>query len=197
MGEYMASTRLTKEIKETIALKIAKELFVPSLLERWKIVEVQFTSLVKEIFADFDWEHVEPYRKYIRWHDKIVLAEVPSEWHIHGDVFRNHCGLPAIECIHLGFEYPSLNIGTVYLDSAYKKRAEAILRPYMLQYFIAKKYYKDIQQILLGLATYKQLEDTVPELTKYLPQTAVKAVTALVPIEQINRVRNLLQKEAI
>jgi hypothetical protein len=81
------------------------------------------------------------------------------------------------------------------LDSAYKKRAEDILRPYMVKYFTAKKYYEDIQQILLGLNTYKQLEETVPELMKYLPRTTSEVVTALVPIEQINRIRNMLQKE--
>jgi hypothetical protein len=81
------------------------------------------------------------------------------------------------------------------LDSAYKKRAEDILRPYMVKYFTAKKYYEDIQQVLLGLNTYKQLGETVPELMKYLPRTTTKAVTALVPIEQINRIRNMLQKK--
>jgi hypothetical protein len=64
----------------------------------------------------------------------------------------------------------------------------------MIEYFTGRKYYEDIQQILLGLNTYKQLEETVPELAKYLPRTTAEAVTALVPIEQINRVRNLLRQ---
>jgi hypothetical protein len=83
------------------------------------------------------------------------------------------------------------------LDRTFQKRAEDILRPYMIKYFSARKYYADIVQILLGLSTYKQLEATVPELMAYLPKTETAKVTALVPIEQINRVRNLFQKEAV
>jgi hypothetical protein len=67
----------------------------------------------------------------------------------------------------------------------------------MVEYFTAKKYYEDIQQILLGLHTCKQLEEIVPELMKYLPGTTAEAVTALVPIEQINRIRSLWQKEKV
>jgi hypothetical protein len=45
--------------------------------------------------------------------------------------------------------------------------------------------------------TAKQLEETIPEFMKYLPGTTAEVVTALVPIEQINRIRNILQKETV
>jgi hypothetical protein len=61
----------------------------------------------------------------------------------------------------------------------------------MLKYFTARKAYESIKQVLLGINTHKQLEETVPELTKYLPKTVIETVGALVPIEQINRVRAL------
>ena len=177
--------------------RAVRNLFRDSLLESWKTVEAQFTDLVEHIFEDFDWEHVEPYRKFICWHNAVRLASVPGEWEIQWDDFRKACGLPSISCITISFEYPSKHEYADYLDSAYRKQAEAILRQYMVQYFTARKYYEDIRQILLGITTYKQLEDVVPELVKYLSSTKTEPVKALVPIEQINRVRNLLQKEAV
>jgi predicted aldo/keto reductase-like oxidoreductase len=63
----------------------------------------------------------------------------------------------------------------------------------MVQYLTAEKYYEEIKQVLLGINTRKQLEDTIPELAKFAPETAAGEVTALVPIEQINRVRSFLQ----
>jgi hypothetical protein len=193
----MASTRLTNVVKDDLAKRAAKDLFMLPLRECWETVEVQFSSLVQEIFKDFDWEHVEPYRTFINWHSEILLNNIPGEWQIHWDGFRQVCDLPEIACIELSCTYPSRRAAIDYLDGAYKKRAEDILRPYMAKYFTAKKYYEDIQQILRGLTSYTQLEEIVPELVKYLPRTATEAVTALVPIEQINRVRNLLQKEAV
>jgi hypothetical protein len=191
----MAVTKLTKAVKEDVAKRAAKDLFILPLRKCWETVEVEFSSMVKDIFKDFDWEHVEPYREFIHWHDEIMLSNIPGEWQIHWDDVRKICDLPSIGCIELSFEYPSDELNSEYLDSAYKKRAEDILRPYMVKYFTAKKYCEDIQQILLGINTYKQLEETVPELMKYLPRTTAEAVTALVPIEQINRIRNMLQKE--
>jgi hypothetical protein len=193
----MATIKLTKAIKEAVAKRAAKDLFMIPLRDCWETVEGQFCNLVKEMFKDFDWEHVEPYRKFIRWHDEIRFCSLPGEWRIYDDGFRRMCALPAIECVELSFEYPSQNYNPDYLGDEYRKHAEDILRPYMVKYFTARKYYEDIQQVLLGINTYKQLEETVPELMKYLPETATEAVTALVPIEQINRIRNLLQREAV
>jgi hypothetical protein len=194
----MAVKKLTKAVKAEIAKRAARELFKPDLLELWKTTEEQLSGLVWESFADFDWDHVTPYRQYINWHDEITLAKVPAAWGRHyWDDFRTICELPAITCIHLPFEYPSQEKGYDYLDASFQKRAEDILRPYMVRYFTAKKYYEDIQHILLGLNTYTQVEDVVPELAKYLPRTETEAVTALVPIEQINRIRNLLQGEVV
>jgi hypothetical protein len=193
----MASTRLTNSVKEDLAKRAAKDLFRLPLCECWETVEAQFSSLVEEIFKDFDREHVEPYREFIHWHREIMLCSLSGAWQIHWDDFRRTCSLPDIECIQLSCEYPSRNLSPEYLDDAYKKRAEDILRPYMVKYLTAKKSYEGIKQILLGLTTYKQLEEIIPELVQYLPKTATEAVTALVPVEQINRIRSLLQKEAV
>jgi hypothetical protein len=191
----MATVKLTKTIKESIAINAIKELFVPSLRECWKSVEAQFSDLVKEVFKDFDWEHVGPYRGFINWYDEIRLYGIPEKWNIYWDKFREVFDLPSISSIHILFEYPSAGYNSDSLDNAYWKRAEGILRPYMIQYFIAKERYEDIGRVLLGLSTWKQLEDTVPELVKYAPKIEARAATALVPIAQINRVRNFLRKE--
>jgi hypothetical protein len=193
----MASIRLTKTVKEDIAVRAARDLFVLPLRERWETVEAQFSSLVKDIYKDFDWEHAEPYREFINWYSEIRLSSLPGEWQIHWDDFRKVLNLPGTECLELSFSHPSRKYYSEYLDSAYKERAEDILRPYIVEYLTARKYYEDIKQILLGLNTCKQLEETVPELAKYLPGTAAGAVTALVPIEQIYRIRSLWQKEAV
>jgi hypothetical protein len=191
----MSAVKMTKAVKESVAINAARDLFLPSLLERWRKVQEQFTGLVKETFKDFDWEHVEPYRKYMHWHSAICLYNLPAEWQIHWDRFRGNLGLPDVAAIDIDFEYASRNSGYAdCLDSAYKKQAEDILRPYMAEYFLARKYYDDVGQILLGIGTSKQLEDVVPELVKYLPATASGAATALAPIEQINRVRAMTQK---
>ena len=191
----MKAGRLTNAIRKSIVERAVKDSFADSLLECWKTVEAQFTDLVKDCFKDFDWEHVEPYRGYIHWHEEIYLNRYPGEWSIHWDDFRGVCGLPSINHIDISFKYPSKSSSADFLNDGYQKQAEDILRSYMVKYFTARKYYEDIQQILLGITTYKQLEDIVPELAKYLPKTSSEAVTALIPIEQVNRVRNLLQKE--
>jgi hypothetical protein len=116
----MASTKLTKAVKESIAIKAVKDLFIIPLRECWKTVEVQFSSLVEDIYKDFDWEHVEPYREYINWYNRIGICSIPSEWQIHWDDLRRICDLPSIECIKLSFAYPSRSHSFEYLDSAYK-----------------------------------------------------------------------------
>jgi hypothetical protein len=189
----MAAARLTKAVKEDIARASTRALFEASLREYWKIVEEQFTSLSKEIFKDFDWEHVAPYRTYMDWDTAVQLSGLPAEWQVHWDTVRAFLKLPSIDRIQINFEYPSR--GNAFLDSAYRKQAEGILRPYMIKYFAARKYFEDVRQILIGITTYKQLEESVPELMQYVPNAEVMTVTSLVPIEQINRVRALLQKE--
>jgi hypothetical protein len=188
---------LTKAIKENIAKQAVKELFVPSLLEAWKDVEAQFSSLVKDIFSDFDWEHVEAYRDYMNWHNEIKLSNLPREWQIYWDDFRRMYSLPSVSSIELSFEYPSPDAYLDELDAKYQQRAEDILRPYMIKYLTAKTFYKEVNQTLLGITTSKQLEEMVPELGKYVPKTETGTITALVPIEQISRIRRVLQKEAV
>jgi hypothetical protein len=190
------SSRLTKAVKADIAGRAVKDLFASFLRKHWESAEVQLNDLVKESFADFDWAHVKPHRKFIHWHNEICLSSLPAEWEIQWDEFRRVCGLNSIFHISLSFEYPSKDERIGCLDYAYHKQVVDILRPYLIQYFTARKYYEDIQQVLLGLSTYKQLEETVPELAKYVPRTTTGTVTALVPIQQIDRIRGLLQKEA-
>ena len=191
----MKTRKLTNAIRASILDSVAKDLFKVPLQQGWKIVESQFTDLVKGIYKDFDWGHVEPYRKFMHWHKKILLLSLPEGWNNCWCGLRSACSLPVANSVDIDFEYPSRNINADFLEKKYQKQAEGILRPYMVRYLAAKKYYEDVKQLLLGITTSKQLRDVVPELAKYLPDTETAAVTALVPIEQINRVRNLLRKE--
>jgi len=187
--------KLTKTIRESIAKKAVLDLLVPALLEQFESVKVGIFALVKDQFKDFDWEHVEPYRGYIDWTSHIHIRKLHGEWCIGNDEFRRVCGLPLVGDIKLPFEIPCSSgcCWSVYLDDSYKEKVEDILRPYMVQYLTAEKVFKNIKQVLLGINTFKQLEDTLPELVKYLPERATRGTTALVPIEQINRVKVLFQ----
>jgi len=182
--------KLTNAIREDIAKKAVMDLFVPALLEQFESVKEGIFALVKDQYKDFDWEHVEPYKEYIEWCEDICIDGLPGEWNIDYRDFRVACKLPAVSRFNLPFKIPATR-SYVYLDGSYKKQAEDILRPYMIQYLTAEKSFKDIRQVLLGINTLKQLEDTLPELVKYLPRTSAGEVTALVPIEQISRVRAL------
>jgi len=186
--------KLTKAIREDIAKKAVMDLFVPALLKQFEAVKEGIFALVKDQYKDFDWEHVEPYKKYIEWRETIHIEELPGEWKItHFDTFKKMCGLPGVYCFDLPFRIPTTT-GVAYLDNSYKNKVEDILRPYMIQYFTAKKAFENIQQVLRGINTTKQIEDMLPEFKKYLPIDTEK-ITALVPIEQINRVKMLFQQK--
>jgi len=186
--------KLTNAVREDIAKRAAMDLFVPALLKQFESIVEDIFALVKDQFKDFDFEHVGPYKEYIQWEDSIYIYGLPGKWNIHNDEFRRKCGLPEIRWLQLPFEIPTKG-GSVYLDSSYEKKVEEILHPYMVQYFTAQKSYEDIRQMLLSVGTFRQLEDTLPELVKYLPYGAIGETTALVPIELINRVKKLFQQK--
>jgi hypothetical protein len=190
----MGSMVLRKSVKESIAKRAVEELFVPSLLEQWKRAEAEFSELMTSLYKDFDWEHVEPYRQFMNWHDEITLTHVPCEWNsVSWSEFQRTFNLPYIKRVQLSFKYPWNREYPYSLGQEFDAPVENILRPYVVQYLTAEKYYEEIKQVLLGINTRKQLEDTIPELVKFAPETVAGEVTALVPIEQINRVRSFLQ----
>jgi hypothetical protein len=161
--------KLTGAVCRSIAEKAAKDLFASELLEQFKIAEKQIIALVKKSYEDFDYEHVEPYRRYIEWHDKIGLV-LPKEWYFGRDAFAVACGLPSISRFKLPFQIPFQILPNqsacfiIYLDDRYTEQALDILRPYVVKYLTAKEAYEGIKETLFGLNTYKQLEDTIPEL---------------------------------
>ena len=185
--------KLTVALKEKIAGDAARDLFAEPLLKQFVDVQANMENLVMESFSDFDFKNAKPYQEYINWHEGIRIPDIPGEWEIHWHDFKRECKLPSIEHFDLPFKIPSKRDVhlAVYLDKKYHKKAMAILRPYMINYLTAEKAYDEIKQVLLGVNTSKQLEESLPELAKYLPNAADGAVTALVPIEQINRVRSL------
>lgn len=194
----MASIRLTKEIKKEVSRGVVMDLFVPALSEKWKLVQEQFSSLIEGRFKDFDWEHVEPYREFIRWDNTVIISGLPGDWRQQNGEFRRSFNTPDIKYIDLTFTYPSEGAGCLYLDYSNKdvqKQIHDILHPYAVDVITALRYYTELQQVLLGVSTYKQLEVVIPECLKYTPYRVFGPGTALVPIEQINRVRSMFQKK--
>ena len=185
--------KLTMALKEKIAGDAARDLFAEPLLKQFSDVQAKIENLVRDSYSDFDFKNVEPYQEYINWHEHIKIPDIPGDWGISRDAFRRACGLPIIEYFDLPFKIPSDGAYTPYLAETHHKKAVEIIRPYMINYFAARKAYDEIKRVLLGVNTSKQLEESLPELAKYLPNAADGAVTALVPIEQINRVRSLFK----
>jgi len=195
--------RLTMALREDIAKKAVMDLFVPSLLEQFEPVKESIGALFKEQCGDFDWEGAKSFKAYIRYSKSVYIEGLPSDW-VSYSTFRSKCDLPNVREFKLNFEMP-IRVDSRWstdLDKKYKKRAEDILRPWVVQFLTAEKAYKTLGQVLLGLNTVKQVRDTIPELAKYLPESGfVKGTTttALMPMEQINRVRALFlpkQEEA-
>ena len=187
--------KLTVALKEKIADDAARDLFAEPLLKQFSDVQANMENLVRESFSDFDFKNAEPYQEYINWHEEIKIPNIPGDWEITHDEFKRKYKLPSICYFNLPFKIPDRHdYHTPYLDDKYHKRAVEILRPYMINYLTARKAYDDIKQVLLGINTFKQLEESLPELAKYLP-IVVNVVTALVPIEQINRIKTLFKRK--
>jgi len=189
--------RLTKAIRAEIAAKAVKELFIPQLLEQFETVKTRIIGIVKRACENIDYENVKPYREYINWHKKITICKMPNNWeNITFDDFRMSYDLPKIHQFEIPFEIPSKRdeYSNIYLKEKFNKEAVDALRPYMTAYFRAKEAYEAIKETLLNFGTVKQLEEIFPELIKYLPKTPGQT-TALIPQEQINKVKKLFIKE--
>jgi hypothetical protein len=193
----MASIKLTNTMRKDIALNAVRGLYVKPLLEIHKEVERQVDEIVKKHYSKFDWENVESYRDFINWHDSIEFNELPEKWHIQYDTFRVIIlNVPQNNYFKLSFKYPSREQYTGYISKVYKKSVENILRPYMTLYFAAKEFYEELEQVLLGFTTIKQLEEGLPELKKYLPEINNGSTFTLVPIEKINRIKAIFNRNS-
>jgi len=187
--------KLTKTIREYIAKKAIEDLFIPTLLEQFDIVNQRVAALVKEQFKDFDWKHVKPYENYILWDNDVTIQEIPVEWVISRSSFRRLFKLPVLTLFFLPFKVPRLNSHcAVYLDSRYQAQFENIVQPYMEQYQNAEKAYNNIQEILPSFNTFRQVIDEVPELAKYLPSSGRVDVPS-VSGDLISSVREVLQNK--
>ena len=186
--------KLTATLKDKIAENAARDLFAGPLLKQFSDVQAKIEVLVRDSYSGFDFKNAGPYREFINWHKQVKIPNIPGDWDIHWDAFKKICKLPDITHFDLPFEIPTRREYTPYLADKCHKKAMEILRPYMISYLTAEKAYGEIKQVLLSINTSRQLEESLPELAKYLPDTAKGAVTALVPIEQINRVRTLFKR---
>jgi hypothetical protein len=90
------------------------------------------------------------------------------------------------------FEYPAEN-GALYLDVKLEKRVCAIIKPYAYKYLEAKEMWEDTLTLLNGVNTIRDLEATLPTLVPYLPQDGAESTTALVPVEQYDKINRFFQ----
>ena len=187
--------KLTVALKEKIAVDAVRDLFIGPLLKQFSDVQAKIEDLVKDNYSGFDFKNAEPYREFINWHEEIKIPNMPEGWDINWRAFKNVFKLPSVEYFKLPFKIPAREDYVPYLAKTYHKTAVEILRPYMVNYLAAEEAYDKITQVLLGISTSRQLEELLPELVKYLPDTANGAVAAPVPVEQINRVRGLLKRK--
>jgi hypothetical protein len=191
----MATKKLTNVLRDDIAYKAIKDRYVPSLQDGWRIVCAGISRFCKEtIYANFDFDNSGPYEAYINWHKTIDLCSLPGDWNL-ANTFSMAFDLYHSNEVALDFAVPSRNQYSPDIPNEYRRDIENILRPYAVQYLQAERAWYDIKKVLSGLTTFKQVEEIVPELTRYLPVTPIEQVNALIPIEQINRVRALFSKE--
>jgi hypothetical protein len=187
--------KLTGAIRDDVANKAAKALFALSLKTLLEETKKAIITFIYNRYKDFDFELAEKFNDYIRWTRTVRFEWLPDNWNIRFDTLHKICGLDSINCISVPFDLPmpreSAWAREIAFPEKYKEEIMRILRPYMTCYFNARKSFEDIQQILLGLNTFKQVTDTLPELAKYLPSDV--QCNALIPIEQINKVKALFR----
>lgn len=187
--------KLTGELRDDIIHKVIKDRFAGVLREQLQKAREQVIDLITKVYKDsFDYDHVKPYEAYINWHNEICVDGLPREWPIHWDNVKAICELPSIMRYEVPFKIPSKEGEhcTIFFDSKYTNPIINILRPVMEQYFIAKTVHEDLCAVLSGLNTYQQVRDIIPELSAYLPDKAAEVSRALIPIEQINRIKKAI-----
>ena len=183
--------KLTNALRDHIAKSAAMDLFSKKLKEHHKAITKEIIDLVKGAYKGLDKEHAGVFAEYINWCNEIRFNSLSADWEAtFYDSFGALCGVTSVCRFELPFAIPN-KYNVPYLPDKYKKQVENILRPYMIEYLNAKKSFKEIKSVLQSLNTYKQVEESLPELAKYLPKTSLDSTTALVPIEQFNRVRAL------
>jgi len=190
-------TKLTVAIREDTATKAAKSLFAVSLQDQYDRVVYLLEDYVRNLYNHFDFENMGLYKKYINFTNNVRFSwNLPSDWNIDGDKFSQICDLKSLFEFSIKFDIPleADNFYTLDLDKEHKENVEDIIRPFMINYLTARTAYEDVVQVLSGLTTFKQVEEILPELVKYLPVTHRDKINALIPIEQVNRVKALFNK---
>ena len=194
----MGNGTISKGMKETLAKAAVYDLFgeEAALLEKRALEDI--ARIFDACWSDFDWAAAERVRDYIRWsNDFAFLYWLPEEWKNHvsykAELYRL-LKVSKLRHIELPKQYPVPMCGYYKPpDYAVREMLNAA-RPFMECVFKAEKAYKDICSTLTAVSTYKQLEETIPELAKFITKTSPANV--LVPIEQINRVRNMFHQKA-
>ena len=184
--------RITNAMRESIAKKAIEDTFIKGLKASWEAVRAALEVIVYKEYDGLTRDASGPFEEYIDWTRGIVFDFIPDGWcpKYYQDAFSSRFCLPRLNRFEpLSREIPSQCHRSDIQGKKNKDDILKILRPYVAQRTRAEKAYEDLKQVMLGISTTKQLEETIPELAKYLPVTAQDEVRALVPIDQINRVR--------
>ena len=167
--------KLSNRKKESILYKIQEELFPKDVLKKLKLDLENSIDIVKIREIKDNWIEFKSYMK--------VLDYVFINTKCNGRILISTK------------EYPSKEYNDKSISETELNTEQRLLLKRLTDFLNAEKESNEtFRAILNSVNTDKQLIEIVPELSKYI-ENYVESVTALVPLETIQKAKNILNKE--
>ena len=193
----MGSNAMSKATKDLVVTSAVKALYA-------KKVEKLIKEAVKEIdkayakeWKEFDWEHIDSYRGFMSWGNSLNVEGVMCGYR-EGVQYSGLChrlGVKSLWDFTLSKSYPEKPYCNLSVSALVKKKIFEVYRPLMAYLDEILKFIRETDAVLVSCNTTNQVADLLPELVKYFPDVVAKTFLP-VPVEQINKVRKVLQGEA-
>jgi len=195
----MGSGSLSKLVKEQVVKSALRDVYKKQAEALFKEVQQKVNEAVAKDWEKFDWEHVEPYRKYMNWKDSVQFYHIlPSAWSFDnfGEIVSSYLGL--IWCGYISFNkgYPSVLYEGVNLSSSAKKKIVEAYKPLYDLLTKVREAKRELAAVLESVNTANQLAELLPEYVKYLPDPVSKSFLP-VPVEKVAWARQFLSKAEV
>jgi len=211
------SVRLTKDFKEDLVRKVVDALFITDIQSLRDSAIIEFEKILDEYYSElkFDWKSAEKLADYIRWTDRVDIEHAidyeltrkvsnfklntskvwntTSRWLLKmSKKYPITCSLGWKDGIDVTYFYPLKNDEKRARTPALK-RVEKVFLAFINKINEAYDAFENLTSALMLVNTYKQLDEQFPELAPYY-EAPDGTVTALVPIDVVNRVKNLFKE---
>jgi hypothetical protein len=190
--------RISRNVKEDIARKAAVALIAKERDAAYEILRKELTGIAERQFANVPVKDMKKFDGYIDFRDHLKSGKGYPDGFIDIEK-RQNCRYEAFGFVP-SYDIPLLKqfpckvceYGIEVCDEYAEDYTRAV-RKYMLVYFKAVENYKLILESLNTVSSDKQLADNFPELLIFytIPEDSGKQ---LVPIEKLNRCKELLRK---